>query len=57
MVNWGNDSRNLLDKIYKINANNPSDEYIDSSVILIQTQIHKAGVRLAAVLKQTFGNS
>ena len=57
VVNWGNDSRNLLDKIYKINTNNPSDEYIDSSVILIQTQIYKAGVRLAAVLKQTFGNS
>ncbi len=57
MVNWGNDSRNLLDKIYKINANNPSDEYVDSSVILIQTQIYKANVRLAAVLKQTFGNS
>ena len=57
VVNWGNDSRNLLDKIYKINANNPSDEYIDSSVILIQSQIYKAGVRLSAVLKQTFGNS
>lgn len=57
VVNWGNDSRNLLDKIYKINANNPSDEYIDSSVNLIKTQIFKAGVRLAAVLKQAFGNS
>jgi len=57
VVSWGNDSRNLLDRIYKINENNPSEEYIDSSAILIQTQIFKAGVRLAAVLKQAFGNS
>ena len=57
VVNWSNDSRSLLDKIYKINANNPSDEYIDSSATLIKAQIFKAGVRLAAVLKQTFGTS
>lgn len=54
IINWSVESRLLLDKIYNTNGNKIAEEYVNSNTPLIETQILKAGIRLAAVLKQAF---
>lgn len=54
VVNWSIDSRNNLVQIYKTGGNKIYDEYVDSSVPLIENQILKAGIRLAGVLNDVF---
>jgi hypothetical protein len=54
VIQWSKESRNLLDPIYNTGGITISDEYATTNAKLIETQIHKAGIRLAAVLQQAF---
>lgn len=56
VVNWSIESRSLLDQIYNTGGNKISDEYANKNAALIETQILKAGIRLASVLKEVFKN-
>ena len=56
VINWSMESRSLLDPIYNTGGNKISDEYVNKNAALIETQIHKAGIRLASVLKEVFKN-
>lgn len=54
VVNWATDSRTYLEPIYNTGGNKINDEYVDSSVPIIENQILKAGIRLAGVLNSVF---
>jgi hypothetical protein len=54
VIEWANQSRNFLPIIYKTNGAKINDSYVDKNFLIIQEQIQKAGIRLAAVLKETF---
>lgn len=54
LVTWGNDSRALLGPVYDYKKAKVSDEYVAQSGLLIEKQIHKAGIRLAGVLEKFF---
>lgn len=56
VVNWSKESRTFLDEVYNTAGNNITEEYTNTNAILIESQIHKAGIRLAAVLKAIFKN-
>lgn len=56
VVNWSKESRSYLDQIYNTGGNKISDEYVNENTKLIENQILKAGIRLAAVLKVIFKN-
>ena len=56
VVNWSKESRGFLDTVYNTGGTNISDEYTNSNIIVIESQIHKAGIRLAAVLVTIFKN-
>jgi len=56
VIKWSIESRNLLDQIYNTGGNKVNDEYVNKNAALIATQIHKAGIRLASVLKEVFKN-
>jgi hypothetical protein len=53
-LQWLNESRALLDDVYDYHDNLVSKEYVDKNTIVIEDQILKAGLRLAAVLKAVF---
>jgi hypothetical protein len=54
VINWANESRTYLDRIYDLNGNKVSQEYVDSNSPIIKNQILKAGLRLASVLEYYF---
>ena len=54
VVKWSTESRNLLDQIYNTGGNTINDNYVDQNAALIETQILKAGIRLASVLNEVF---
>jgi hypothetical protein len=54
VVHWATDSRSYLGPIYNTGGNKINDEYVDSSVPVIENQILKAGIRLAGVLNEVF---
>ena len=54
LVTWGKDSRTLLGAVYDYKKAKVSDDYVAQSGELIKTQIQKAGIRLAGVLKAFF---
>lgn len=54
VLNWAADSRTYLEPIYNTGGNKINDEYVDSSVPIIENQILKAGIRLAGVLNSVF---
>ena len=56
VLNWSKESRGFLDTVYNTGGNNITDEYATQNAILIESQIHKAGIRLAAVLTAIFKN-
>lgn len=56
VIKWSIESRNLLGQIYNTGGNKINEEYVDSSVPLIENQILKAGIRLAGVLNDVFKN-
>jgi len=57
VVAWAIDSRSFLDGVYNTgNKNKISDVYVDESSPIIETQILKAGIRLAGTLESIFKN-
>lgn len=48
---WAQESNSLLNHCYNYNKPKVTQKYVDNSAVVIKTQIAKAGIRLAAVLK------
>ena len=51
---WMSDSRELLPNVYDYKDGKITQEYIDKNAPIIEKQILVAGLRLAAVLNETF---
>jgi hypothetical protein len=56
IITWATQSRSYLDKIYSFEGHKISEEYVNSNTIIIESQLFKAGLRLASVLKEIFKN-
>lgn len=54
VAEWAVQSRGYLDGIYNFKGHIISDEYVNANTIVIESQIFKAGLRLASVLNETF---
>jgi S1/P1 Nuclease len=54
VIQWSTESRNLLEPIYNTGGNTISENYVNQNAALIETQILKAGIRLAGILKEVF---
>jgi hypothetical protein len=54
VLKWMEESRALLSYVYDFKGNKLGDEYLDKNTPIIKMQLVKAGLRLAAVLNQTF---
>jgi hypothetical protein len=54
VIVWSKESRSLLDSIYNTGGTKIKDDYVDASAVTIESQIQKAGIRLAAILNSSF---
>jgi hypothetical protein len=54
VLKWMEESRVLLSAVYDFKGNKLGDEYLDKAAPVIKMQLLKAGIRLAAILNQTF---
>jgi hypothetical protein len=54
VIKWMNESRALLTEVYKINGGKIDQKYIDANAPVVEAQLIKAGLRLAAILNQYF---
>lgn len=54
VLNWMEESRALLSYAYDFKGTKLGDEYVEKVTPIIKMQLVKAGLRLAAVLNQTF---
>jgi len=54
VVGWSEESRGLLDQVYSYGNPKVQDKYVSDSAKIIEKQIQKAGIRLAAVLQMFF---
>lgn len=54
VIAWSKESRSLLDTIYNTGGAKIKDNYVTTSAITIQSQIQKAGIRLASILNSAF---
>lgn len=55
ILNWMNESRTHLKDVYDFKNNQIDDAYVLKNKSLVQIQLVKAGLRLAAVLEDCFG--
>ena len=53
-VAWMNESRVLLPAVYNTNGNKVDQKYVDVNAPLVEIQLIKAGLRLAAILNKYF---
>lgn len=51
---WMEESRALLSTVYDFKGNKLDDQYVEKAMPVIKMQLFKAGVRLAAIMNQTF---
>lgn len=56
IMHWMNDSRSLLSEVYKVENHTISEDYIKLNGEIIEKQLTKGGLMLAAVLNETFKN-
>lgn len=56
-LKWMYESRSLLDTVYSFKENFLDLKYVDSNANIIKKQLLVAGIRLAAILKQMFGEA
>lgn len=56
-LKWMYESRSLLDTVYSFKENFLDLTYVDSNALIIKKQLLVAGIRLAAILKQMFGEA
>ena len=54
VLDWAKESRSYLDLVYNTDGHTISNEYVETNYPIIKSQIHKAGLRLAGVLKSVF---
>lgn len=54
ILGWMNESRVLLPAVYATNGNKIDQRYVDANAPLVEAQLIKAGLRLAAILKKYF---
>ncbi|MBF4473057.1 S1/P1 nuclease [Flavobacterium sp. HJJ] len=54
VIAWSKESRSLLDSVYNMRGAKVKDDYVRASAVIIQAQIQKAGIRLAAILNTSF---
>jgi hypothetical protein len=54
VLKWMEESRALLGTVYDFKGNKLDDEYVDKAMPVVKMQLVKAGMRLAAILNQTF---
>lgn len=54
VISWMEESRELLSYVYDFKGNKVGDEYLEKVTPIVKMQLLKAGLRLAAVLNQTF---
>lgn len=54
VLTWLNETRALLPEVYKFSGNKIDQRYVDVNAVHIETQIIKAGLRLAAILNKYF---
>jgi hypothetical protein len=54
VISWMNESRALLPTVYSTNGKRIDQKYIDSNTPVVETQLIKAGLRLAAILNKYF---
>lgn len=54
VVAWMNESRSLLPAVYATNGNRIDQKYIDANAPVVEVQLIKAGLRLAAILNKYF---
>jgi hypothetical protein len=57
VLDWAKESRSHLDAIYDTKGETISEAYTETNFTLIKSQLNKAGIRLAAVLKEAFKKS
>lgn len=51
---WSKESRNLLDSVYNTGGAKIKEDYVLAGSKIIESQIQKAGIRLAAILQKAF---
>jgi hypothetical protein len=54
VVAWMNESRALLPAVYATNGNKIDQSYIDTNAPVVEAQLIKSGLRLAAILNKYF---
>jgi hypothetical protein len=54
---WINESRGYLDNVYSFKSNKIDDAYVDVNIGIVESQIYKAGTRLAELLEMYFGKT
>ncbi|MBF4485764.1 S1/P1 nuclease [Flavobacterium sp. CSZ] len=54
VVGWSKESRSLLDTVYNTGGTKIKEDYVISSAKIIESQIQKAGIRLASILQKSF---
>lgn len=53
---WAQESNSLLGRCYDFKGHIVTQKYLDNNAPIVQTQLTKAGIRLAAVLQKVFKN-
>lgn len=56
IIDWAKESRHYLDSIYNTDSRSISEQYVTTNYDIIKSQIDKAGIRLAGILKEVFGS-
>ncbi len=56
IVNWMNDSRSHLGRVYDFTDGTIGEDYISKNTALIEKQLVAGGLRLSALLKEIFSN-
>lgn len=54
VLSWSKESRNLLDTVYNTGGAKIKQDYVIASSKIIESQIQKAGIRLASILEEAF---
>lgn len=54
VVAWMKESRELLPQVYATNGNKIDQKYLDANAAVVELQLIKAGLRLAAILNKYF---
>jgi len=54
VIAWATESRSYLDQVYNLPNHQMTEAYVDKNIPIVESQILKAGLRLAAILEYYF---